>query len=260
MTYEEMTELIENEFALIRELRETKGREYAGLEDTLADFKEVAVESGTSPLQVWLTYVKKHERARDTFIREGQVKSESIRSRIRDIAVYHLLLIGLVEDLEYKSLQDHLDVQIETLRQGIGAVESGDGPTEEPITVDTPTPVELNLGDIAREVQRRHNLPSTPFVGMAEDGSLKVGVAECTSMVKHEKTDGQPMKCHLLSGHHPSMHEGTYKGDTYQWGGGTGWTPIKITVATTGGVVGRAEVDSGHGRLLLGHRHRDSQG
>lgn len=98
MNYRRMEEISEALFDRYRELRETKGREYAGEEDTLADFKEVAAEVGVTPLQCWAIYVKKHERARDTFIREGGVKSESIDSRIDDIVTYHALLLGLVED------------------------------------------------------------------------------------------------------------------------------------------------------------------
>jgi nucleotide-binding universal stress UspA family protein len=102
MQFDVMTQLIESEFDNIRNVRETKGREYAGEEDTLADFKEVAAEAGITPLQCWLTYVKKHQRAVDTFIREGSVKSEAIEDRIRDIVVYHLLLLGLIEDMKHE--------------------------------------------------------------------------------------------------------------------------------------------------------------
>lgn len=99
MKFERMTEIEDALFARIREIRETKGKEYATVEDTLADFKEVAAEVGISPLQVWSTYVKKHLRAIDTFVREGSVKSESINDRILDVIVYHILLLGLLEDL-----------------------------------------------------------------------------------------------------------------------------------------------------------------
>lgn len=99
MDFERMKHLQEDVFDQIRKIRETKGREYATDEDTLSDFKEVAVEAGVTPLQVWATYVKKHERAIDTFIREGAVKSESIEGRILDVIVYHFLLYGLIEDL-----------------------------------------------------------------------------------------------------------------------------------------------------------------
>lgn len=99
MKYEEQTAIDEKVFERVRKLRETKGKEYATEEDTLADFKEVAAETGTTPLQVWAVYVKKHQRAVDTFIREGATKSETIQSRIIDIIVYHLLLLGLIKDL-----------------------------------------------------------------------------------------------------------------------------------------------------------------
>lgn len=94
-----MAEIQDDLFQQIIAIRETKGREYATEEDTLADFKEVAAEAGISPLQCWATYVKKHERAIDTFIREGSVKSEAIEGRILDVIVYHILLLGLIEDL-----------------------------------------------------------------------------------------------------------------------------------------------------------------
>lgn len=100
MDHNAMESIIDRTFAQVKGLRETKGKEYATEEDTLADFKGVAEEAGITPYQVWATYVKKHERAIDAFIREGGVKSESIESRIVDVVVYHLLLLGLIQDLE----------------------------------------------------------------------------------------------------------------------------------------------------------------
>lgn len=99
MTYEEQAKIEERVFALVRELRETKGKEYAPEDDTFADFKEVAAESGVAPLQCWAVYVKKHQRAIDAYIREGTVKSEAIEGRIIDVIVYHMMLLGLIEDL-----------------------------------------------------------------------------------------------------------------------------------------------------------------
>lgn len=99
MTYEEMTKIEDRVFEKIRQIRETKGREYATEEDTLADFKEIAEQTGTSPLQVWSVYVKKHLRAIDTFVREGETKSEVLPDRVVDVIVYHILLLGLVRDI-----------------------------------------------------------------------------------------------------------------------------------------------------------------
>ncbi len=107
MHYNRMSEIVEAEFDRIRGIRESKGREYAQDEDTLADFKEVAAESGVTWFQCWNVYVKKHVRAVDTFIREGAVKSESIEGRIRDVIVYHLLLLGLIEDAKALERIEH---------------------------------------------------------------------------------------------------------------------------------------------------------
>lgn len=93
-----MTAIQETVFNTVRDLRATKGHEYATDEDTLADFKEVAAALGVSPFRVWGVYVKKHERAIESFIREGHTLSESIESRIMDVIVYHILLLGLVHD------------------------------------------------------------------------------------------------------------------------------------------------------------------
>jgi len=98
MTFDEMTALVEAEFDWVRNVRETKGKEYAGENDTLADFKEAAEQLDVSPLVVWSVYVKKHERAIDSFVREGSAKSEAIEDRVRDVIVYHLLLLGLLRD------------------------------------------------------------------------------------------------------------------------------------------------------------------
>lgn len=98
LTYEELGRIQEAAFSRIRKLRETKGREYAHDADTLADFYEVAAEMGVTPLQCWGVYVKKHLRAIDTFVREGEVKSESIVGRVDDVLTYHVLLLGLLLD------------------------------------------------------------------------------------------------------------------------------------------------------------------
>lgn len=99
MHFGRMTEIQEDLFQQIRTIRACKGMEYATETDTLADFKEVAAEVGNSPIQTWATYVKKHLRAVDNFVRSGDVRSESIESRILDVVTYHILLLGLIEDL-----------------------------------------------------------------------------------------------------------------------------------------------------------------
>ncbi len=148
-----MEELVEATFAEIRQLRATKGLEYAGEEDTLADFKEVAEQIGITSYQVWATYVKKHERAIDSFIAGGSVKSEAIESRIKDVITYHLLLLGLIADLEPKPLptmEEQMD-KLDICGQ-IGVVEQHHGP---PITVEC----ELQISHVSAGVQHYGRTP-----------------------------------------------------------------------------------------------------
>lgn len=102
MTFAQLKVIQDRVIAQIEKIRETKGREYATDQDTLADFKEVAARRGITPLQCWGTYVDKHLRAIDTAVREeGRIKSESLESRVVDVIVYHILLLGLVVDLTH---------------------------------------------------------------------------------------------------------------------------------------------------------------
>jgi len=108
MTHDQQTRIDKIVARAVQGIRDTKGKEYATEEDTLADFKEVAVEAGVTPLQCWATYVKKHQRAIDTFIRseDQEVKSEPIEGRVLDVIVYHHLLLGLLFDLELNDAPD----------------------------------------------------------------------------------------------------------------------------------------------------------
>lgn len=117
MNFARMQEIEGDLWAKLRGIRKTKGIEYAGEEDTLADFKEIAEEVGISPLQVWAVYVKKHERAIDSFIKMGGRKtlSEGIDSRVLDVVVYHALLLGLIEDLNDGNVEDAEIQNIELL-------------------------------------------------------------------------------------------------------------------------------------------------
>lgn len=100
MNFEDMQNIQEELFEKIQKIRETKGREYAHDEETLADFYEVAAEAGITPMQCWLVYERKHSRAIGTYVKEGTTRSESIDDRILDVVVYHILLLGLIKDRE----------------------------------------------------------------------------------------------------------------------------------------------------------------
>lgn len=92
----EFQSMLQGEFDRILELNTTKGNDYAGNEDALANFKNAAVRLGLTPEQVWGVYADKHWSAIMTYCKDGQVESEPIEGRIRDAVLYLLLLMGLV--------------------------------------------------------------------------------------------------------------------------------------------------------------------
>jgi len=98
MDRNEFEDFVEGHYQDIMGLNKTKGHEYAGDEDALANFKEVAKEHGITPEQAWGVYTSKHWKAIQSFIREGQVHSEPIEGRIQDVILYCFLLLGLIED------------------------------------------------------------------------------------------------------------------------------------------------------------------
>lgn len=100
MRHEELERLMREEFDRMIEIRNTKGHDYAGDEDALENFKDAAHRMAMTPLQIWWVYADKHWDAVTTYCREGQVKSEAIEGRIRDVVVYCFLLLGILWELE----------------------------------------------------------------------------------------------------------------------------------------------------------------
>lgn len=104
----------ETRLEIIRQLQEaeigmidTKGREYTGgaeignERDTLANFKDVAKQTGMTPMQCWGVYFLKHISSITTFIsspeREADM-AEPIDGRIIDARTYLGLLMCLIEE------------------------------------------------------------------------------------------------------------------------------------------------------------------
>jgi hypothetical protein len=95
---DEFQERMRAQFQTLLDLNSTKGHDYAGDEDALANFKRHAVELGVSPLVIWAVYASKHWDAVLTYIRDGAVKSEPVEGRISDLLLYLHLLAALVEE------------------------------------------------------------------------------------------------------------------------------------------------------------------
>jgi hypothetical protein len=99
MTHDGLTQIIDDTFAEIRRIRESKGKDYSrGEADTLSNFKRHAAALGLTPEQVWAVYASKHWDAVVSFCKHGQVESEPIDGRIDDALTYLLLLKGLIAD------------------------------------------------------------------------------------------------------------------------------------------------------------------
>lgn len=85
-------------FTEIQKINEIKGNDYAGNEDVFANFKRNAQRLGLKPHEVWAVYFFKHIDAIETYLRDGEIKSEPIEGRIDDAILYLLLLRGMLKD------------------------------------------------------------------------------------------------------------------------------------------------------------------
>lgn len=116
MTRNEFQELMDRVYAKLKELNNTKGHDYAGDSDALANFKKHGADLGLTPEQIWGVYAGKHYDAIRTFIREGDVASEPIQGRIEDMLLYLFLLYGLVVE---KKESAHEEYQVDHLRGAV---------------------------------------------------------------------------------------------------------------------------------------------
>lgn len=92
----------------------TKGVEYSGKEDRLANFKRLAMDLGMDPKQILWVYLVKHLDSIRSYIRMGKSYStETIESRIHDARNYLALLNGLIQDDKVTATNYmHIDVPI----------------------------------------------------------------------------------------------------------------------------------------------------
>lgn len=105
MNRAEFRDLMQHTYDQIVELNSTKGHDYAGEEDALANFKRdqerIAKIAANDPVLLkWYVYFSKHLDAIFTFLEEGEVKSEPVEGRINDAILYLYLLLGLIREKE----------------------------------------------------------------------------------------------------------------------------------------------------------------
>ena len=103
MDNKEFTQLVERTQQSTSALLISKGMEYAGSEDRLANFKRGATLTGATPLQCCFIYMSKHYDALSTYIKKDaagfdQHLSEPIEGRIDDLINYCFLMKGLIQE------------------------------------------------------------------------------------------------------------------------------------------------------------------
>jgi len=116
VTRDDFLAMLRADHARIVGINQTKGHDYAGDEDALANFKRdperlQRIAARDPVLARWYVYFHKHLDAVFTFLEEGDVKSEPIDGRIDDAILYLHLLRGLIHERR----QEH-DVTDDALR------------------------------------------------------------------------------------------------------------------------------------------------
>lgn len=99
-TKEDVGYLIDSTFQKVQFLRDTKGGEYAGDTDALANFRRNAASLGLNPETIWAVYAGKHWDSIQQFIKDleagvSRTRTESILGRIDDLITYAILLKAL---------------------------------------------------------------------------------------------------------------------------------------------------------------------
>lgn len=74
------------------EVLAAKSKDYADKDDALAAFRMTANELGLDMKQVWGVFFTKHVRSVLSYVKEGELESESLRSRIIDLINYLTIL------------------------------------------------------------------------------------------------------------------------------------------------------------------------
>lgn len=91
-TKQQFQEIMEDTFETLRELTATKGEEYSGNQDQLANFRRSANDAGITPAKAWLVFFNKHIDAIKFHVKNLAVRlSEPIEGRIDDAILYLLL-------------------------------------------------------------------------------------------------------------------------------------------------------------------------
>lgn len=104
MTYEEYQAHVKKFLGEMQYVTAVKNRDYsAGTDDAMNSWYSIAERTNITPIQVWYVLLSKHVQAIERYVKIGQLSSESIHSRLIDLANYAMLGDALVKDLEQKA-------------------------------------------------------------------------------------------------------------------------------------------------------------
>lgn len=105
MNHLEFEALFSSTVTACHTLLQSKGVEYSGLADRLANFKRGAGLTGASPLQVAFIFASKHYDSIASFVRDpGRASSEPIEGRLHDLINYCLLMKAIVVEIQSQGL------------------------------------------------------------------------------------------------------------------------------------------------------------
>jgi len=95
--------LVEKTFDNVKHLSRTKGGEYAGDNDRLANFRRNGAALGLEMETIWSVYAAKHWDAIQQYVRDRQsntprVTAEPIDGRVDDLITYLILFKAMVDE------------------------------------------------------------------------------------------------------------------------------------------------------------------
>ena len=93
----------------------SKGEEYAGSQDRLANFKRGSNLTGVTSLQCCFIYMSKHYDSLSTYVKKDaagfkQILSEPIEGRLDDLINYCMLMKALIAESSESKTIDPIDV------------------------------------------------------------------------------------------------------------------------------------------------------
>jgi len=97
--------IAEKFFIKCQELLKSKGSDYTPEDIAFKDVMEIARDLQVSPRKVLWVYARKHFTAIRRWIRDGDVNSEPIETRLIDMANYCALLYVMSRDQSYGQVQ-----------------------------------------------------------------------------------------------------------------------------------------------------------